>query len=284
MWATVSGLLFPFLIVAVLGGVIAFFLFAHSGGKRFAETNADLKFESDLQQAISRANAGQAAPTWTPPKLPSSVIASIYAHRFIGTPTSPPTKPQRYEAGLRRMTWDYAREAPYIVAAALLSLRDAGLIGMSLEPRGKILDSFERVRVERTEQAVPTVEMPAVEGGLLLACLDLAHKRFLKSTEPSAHAVIREWIGIQDHPYKWVLDTATYQGRQLGLYEPAIKKRGANPPVFSMDHLAACEDQVAACVNRWEEFGFNEPELQQRLITEASFGINSVRPSSGAGP
>jgi hypothetical protein len=280
MWATISGLLFPFLIVAVLGGVVAVFLLAHSDVKRFAEANADLKFESDLQQAISRAKAGQAAPSWTAPKLPSSVIASIYAHRFIGTPSSSPTETQRYGAGLKRLTWDFAREAPYIVATALLSLSDAGLIALSLEPRGKLLDSFERVRVERTEQAVPTVEMPAVEGGLLLACLDLAHKRFLKSTEPSAYAVVREWIGMQDHPYKWVLDTATYQGRQLGLYEPAIEKRGANPPVFSMDHLAACEDQVVACVARWEVFGVTEPELLQRLITEVSFGMESRRPQA----
>lgn len=284
MWATISGILIPFLIVGVLGAVIGFFLLAHSGGKRVTEAAADLKFESDLQVAISRSKASQGAPTWTAPKLPSSVIASIYAHRFIGRPTSSPAKTHLYEAGLNRMTWDYAREAPYIVATALLSLRDEGLIGMSLEPPGKFLDSFERVHVERTDQALPTVEMPAVEGGLLLACMDLAHKRFLKSTEPSAHAVVREWIGTQNHPYQWVLDTATYQGRQLGLYEPVTNQRGSsgNHPVFSMDHLAACEDQVVACVARWDEFGVSEPELQQRLITEVSFGINSRRPQAGS--
>jgi hypothetical protein len=265
-------------VFAILVAVVVFFLSAHSGGKRIAEASADLKFESDLQEAISPYKAGQTAPNWTPPKLPSSVIASIYAHRFIGRPTSSPTKTQRYGSGLKRLTWDFAREAPYIVATALLSLRDAGLLGISLEPRGRFLDSFERVRVERTDQALPTIQMPAVEGGLLLACLDLAHKRFLKSTEPSAYALIREWIGMQDHPYKWVLDTATYQGRQLGLYEPVIEKSGAKHPVFSMEHLAACEDQVVACVARWEEFGVSDPELQQTLITEVSFGMESRRP------
>src|ERR1700694_3036249 len=287
MWATISGLLFPFVVVAIIGAVIAFFLLARSGGKRFAEEASDLKFESELQQAISRSRASQSGATWTAPKLPSSVIASIYTHRFIGRPTSSPTETQRYEAGLKRLTWDHARESPYIVATALLSLRDAGLIEMSLEPPGKFLDSFERVRIERTELAVPSLEMPAVEGGLLLACLDLAHKRFLKSVEPSARAVIREWLGVQSHPFKWVLDAATYQGRQLGLYEPVITKQGGfgkrsgEKPVYAMDHLAACEDQVIACVKRWEEFGVNEPALQQRLLTEASRGINSTRPMSG---
>lgn len=289
MWAAISGLLFPIVIFAVLIAVIVFFLSAHSGGKRIAEAGADLKFESELQQAISRYKASQAAPTWTAPKLPSSVIASIYTHRFIGGPTSSPTQAQRYAAGLKRMTWDHAREAPYIVATALLSLRDTGLIGMSLEPHGKFLDSFERVRVERTDQALPTLEMSAVEGGLLLACLDLAHKRLLKSTEPSVSAVIREWMGMQSHPYKWVLDAATYQGRQIGLYEPVIQKQGGfgkrsdEKPVYAMDHLAACEDQIVACVARWEEFGIREPELQQRLITEVSFAINSRRPAPGGG-
>jgi hypothetical protein len=179
------------------------------------------------------------------------------------------------------MTWSYGREAPYIVANAFLSLRDAGLIGMSLKPRGKFLDSVHRVRLERTEQPLPSVEMPAVEGGLLLACMDLAHKRFLKSDQPSAYAVVREWMGGQGNPYKWVLDSATYQGRQLGLYEPTTKKSEKHP-VFSIEHLAACEDQVMACVNRWEEFGVTDPELQQRMITECSYGIAGTG-SSGAG-
>ena len=171
------------------------------------------------------------------------------------------------------MTWSYGREAPYIVAVALLSLQDEGLIAMSLDPRGRFLDSFGRVRVERTEQPLPSVEMPAVEGGLLLACMDIAHKRFGKSDQPSVHAVVRAWMGAPSNPYKWVFDSATYQGRQLGLYEPATTKR---TPAFSMSHLAACEDQVIACVNRWEEFGVNETDLQQRLLTEVSFAIRGT--------
>jgi hypothetical protein len=266
---------------AVLVGLIVVVLLVHSSNRRGAEAASDLKFEGDLQHEIARSKTSQSAPTWTPPKLPSSVIAAIWTHRFIGHSTQPPTETQRYESSLQRMSWSYGREAPYIVANAFLSLRDEGLIGLSLEPRGKFLDSFNRVRVERTEQVLPSVEMAAVEGGLLLACMDLAHKRFLKSDQPSAYAVVREWMGGQGNPYKWVLDSATYQGRQLGLYEPAIKQREKHP-VFSMEHLAACEDQVMACVNRWEEFGVNETDLQQRLITEVSFGIRGTS-SGGSG-
>jgi hypothetical protein len=278
-----SGWVFPIGFMVVLTGVIVVVLFVHSSGKRFAETNSDLKFESDLQHEISRSKTSPSAANWTAPKLPSSVIAAIWTHRFIGHPTQPPTEAQRYESSLQRLTWTYGREAPYIVATALLSLQDAGLIGMSLDPRGRFLDSFGRVRVERSEQPLPSVEMPAVEGGLLLACMDIAHKRFGKSDQPSVHAVVREWMGAQGNSFKWVLDSATYQGRQLGLYEPAMKKGrfGANPSVFSMEHLAACEDQVIACVNRWDEFGVNETDLQQRLITEVAFAIRGS--SSGGG-
>jgi hypothetical protein len=271
------------LSIGFFGGLTALLLFVrsiHSGSKRIAEAGSDLKFESDLQQEISRSQANQGASTWTAPKLPASVIAAIWTHRFIGHPTQPPTQSQRYESSLQRMTWNYGREAPYIVATAFLSLRDAGLIAMSLEPRGKFLDSFDAVCIERTELPLPSVEMPAVEGGLLLACIDIAHKRFGKSEQPSVRAVIREWIRAQSNPFKWVLDSATYQGRQLGLYEPSIKKREKHP-VFSMEHLAACEDQVIACVNRWETFGVAETDLQQRLVTECSFGIAGTGSSGG---
>jgi hypothetical protein len=282
MGTAISGLAFPIGFMVVLTAVIVFVLVVRSSSKRAAEASSDLKFESDLQREISRSQTGQTATTWSAPKLPASVIAAIWTHRFIGHPTQPPTETERYESSLQRMSWSYGREAPYIVANAFLSLRDAGLIGMSLEPRGKFLDSFHRVRLERTEQPLPSVEMPAVEGGLLLACMDLAHKRFLKSEQPSAYAVVREWMGGQSNPYKWVLDSATYQGRQLGLYEPTTKKREKHP-VFSIEHLAACEDQVMACVNRWEEFGVSETDLQQRLITECSFGIAGTGSSGGGG-
>jgi hypothetical protein len=267
---------------AALLAVVVSIQLIRSGGKRIAEASSDLKFEAELQHAISLSTTSQVPPTWTAPKLPASVIAAIWTHRFIGHPTQPPTETQRYESGLQRMTWRYGREGPYIVANAFLSLQDAGLLVMSLEPRGKFLDSFHRVRVERTEQPLPSVEMPAVEGGLLLACMDLAHKRFLKSDQPSAYAVVREWMGGQSNPFRWVLDSATYQGRQLGLYEPTIKKREKHP-VFSIEHLAACEDQVIACVNRWEEFGATDTDLQQRLITECSFGIAGTASSGGGG-
>jgi hypothetical protein len=277
---TIPGWVFGFGCFGTLAAILVFIQVIHSSSKRIADSGSDLKFEGELQHAIWLSRTSQAPPTWTPPKLPASVIAAIWTHRFEGHSTQPPTSAQRYESALRWQTWTFRREAPYIVATALLSLRDAGFITMSLEPRGKFLDSFHRVRVERTEQPLPSVEMPAVEGGLLLACMDLAHKRFLKSTQPSAYAVVREWMGGQGNPFKWVLDSATYQGRQLGLYERSTKKREKHPEL-SMEHLAACEDQVIACVNRWEEFGVKETDLQQRLITEVSFGINGTNSSGG---
>jgi hypothetical protein len=183
---------------------------------------------------------------------------------------------------LRMTNWNFDPAAPYIAAAAFLSLRDAGLVRMSMRPSGKVIGSFQRVRVEPTDLARSRSDLPAVEGGLLMASLAFADKRFGRSTEPAAYSVVREWIHTtQNRPTRWVVEVAVWQGRELGLYEPIVDTRGrfrklfggGPKPVYSIQHLAACEDQVVACVARWAEFGANEPELQQLLITEVAFGI-----------
>jgi len=274
------------ILVAVLVFALVITL-ARSNNRTAADTIADLKLESDLQREIARTRDGQLAPTWTAPRLPSSVIASIWTNRFVYESTQPPSKIQRYASTLRTMTGDYGRAAPYIIGAALLSLRDAGLINISVDPRGKVLDSFHRVRVERTDMALPTVDMPAVEGGLLLAVLDLAHKRFRKEPQPAASSVVTEWIHHnQANPSKWVAEVALQQGRELGLYQPVIKKRAwygrmvDDKPVYSVEHLAACDDQALACATRWHDFEAGEPEVG-RLVTEVAFAVESRRERSG---
>jgi hypothetical protein len=186
------------------------------------------------------------------------------------------------------MTWNYRREAPYIVAVAFLSLRDAGLIRMLVQPRRKVFNSFQRVRIERTDLALSSFDLGAVESGLLLACLDLAHRRFRKTTQPAVYSVVKEWIlRTQDHPFQWVVGVAVTQGRDLGLYEPVIKKRAwygkmvDHKPVCSLEHLAACDDQAVECAAHWQEFAAGEPELQQTLLTEVAFGISARQARSG---
>jgi hypothetical protein len=129
--------------------------------------------------------------------------------------------------------------------------------------------------------------MPAVEGGLLLAVLDLAHKRFRKEAQPAAFSVVTEWIHkSQANPSKWVAEVALQQGRELGLYEPVIKKRAwygkmvDNKPVYAIEHLAACDDQAIACATRWHQFEAGEPEVG-RLATEVGFAVESRRERSG---
>ena len=266
---------------------VIFISWARSNSTKAYDASADLKLESDLQREIARTKASDWAPTWTAPKLPSSVIASIWTNRFVHRSTQPPSKMQRYGTTLRGMTGDYGRTAPYIIGAALLSLRDAGLITISVDPRGKGLDSFQRVRVERTDMALPSVDMPAVEGGLLLAVLDLAHRRFRKETQPAAYWVVTEWIHqSRANPAKWVTEAAVRQGRELGLYEPVTRKRAwygrmvDDKPVYSVAHLAACDDQAVACAARWHEFEAEEPEMG-RLVTEAAFAVESRRERGG---
>lgn len=272
------------IFVGVLGLVI-FITWVRSSNRTAIDTSADSKLESDLQREIARTKDSQWAPTWTAPRLPSSVIASIWTNRFVHR--SPPSKIQRYANTLRGLTGDYGRAAPYIIGAAFLSLRDAGLINISVDPRGKFLDSFQRVRVERTDMALSSAHMPAVEGGLLLAVLDLAHKRFRKEAQPAASSVVAEWIHhSQANPSRWVAEVAVQQGRELGLYEPVIKRRAwygkmvDDKPVYSVEHLAACDDQAVACAARWHEFESAEPEVG-RLVTEVAFAIESRRERSG---
>jgi hypothetical protein len=91
----------------------------------------------------------------------------------------------------------------------------------------------------------------------------------------------------QDHPYEWVVGVAVQQGQELGLYQPINKKRTRfgrqvdGKPVYSLEHLAACEDQVVAGAARWQEFAASEPELEKRLITEVSFAIHGRQARAG---
>ncbi len=275
--------------VVFLVALIVFVTSAHSKRRLLAEADSDLKLESDLQLARSRPPQSQSSPTWTPPKLPPSVIASIWTGRLIRTAAhiGGGSEPDP-TSSILLMTWDFRQKAAYVVAAALLGLRDAGLIRMFVEPPSKLLHRYKSVKVERTDLALPSVDMPPIEGGLLIACLDIAHKRFGKTTQPAAYSVVSEWIHeSMGRPFKWVLDVAAQQGRELGLYEPAIKKSGlgkifgSTPPVFSLDHLAACDDQVVAYVARWQEIALAEPQLQGALLIEVAFGIYARQQSGG---
>jgi hypothetical protein len=246
----------------------------HSSIRQETAASSDFKLETDLQQAIARSKDGQWASTWKAPMLPASVIASIWTGRFLSS--TPPVGSNRNQGSSPRwFTWNYRREAPYIVAAAFLSLRDAGLIRMFLEPGGRLVGTFHQVRVERTDLDVSVAEMPMIEGGLLQACEAFLGKRFSKTRTPSAMQVVIEWIHhSQNAPFQWVLDVAVEQSRALGLCGPGIKnrRRGAKP-IYSIEHLAACDDQVVACVSRWRAFATFEPDIQQRLLTEVAFGI-----------
>ena len=264
--------------------LILLFVLTNSRNRKAAETRSASKLETDLQQEISRSAASEHSLSWTAPRLPASIIASIWTHRFFANTTQQFAETRRYATTLAAVTWNFNKAAPYIVAAAFMSLRDAGLIRMSMEPRGKVLDSFQRVRIEPTDLARSSSNLSAIEGGLLYASLAFAEKRFGRSTDPPAFSVVREWIHkTQNRPSRWVVEVAVQQGRELGLYEPVVDKRssfrklfgGGPKPVYSIPHLAACEDQAVSCVSRWREFGASEPELQQRLITEVAFGIDA---------
>src|ERR1700687_5392774 len=90
VWDAISGALGTIEFFAVLVALIVVVLVVHSSNKRGAEAASDLKFEGDLQREISRSKTGQPATTWTAPKLPASVIAAIWTHRFVGHSTQPP--------------------------------------------------------------------------------------------------------------------------------------------------------------------------------------------------
>jgi len=289
-WSFSIGAWAGWLCLALPVGLIILVIATHSRNKGAAEARSSFRLETDLQQEISRSKASQWTSTWEAPRLPASVMGSIWTDRFVASSTQQFAETRRYASMLGMTTWNFNGAAPYIVAAAFLSLRDAGLIRISIAPRGVLFDSFQRVRIEPTDLALSRPDLAAVEGGLLSASLAFSDKRFGKSTEPSAYSVVREWIHVtQNRPSRWVVEVAIQQGRELGLYEPVVDKRsgirkrfGRGPkPVYAIQHLAACDDQVVACVERWREFGANEPELQQRLITEVAFGIQGRQTTGG---
>lgn len=255
-------------------------LLLRSGLRATAERRGEIELESGLHRELARLKANPSAPSWPAPKLPYSVIASIWTGRLVAIATLQAPGSRRIpNYSLAWSTWNYRREAPYIVAAAFLSLRDDGLIRMFTEPKGIALESLNSVWVERTDLVTDFGQMALVEGGLLMACEELAHKRFGKSDTPGVSAVIRQFIrNSQDDVFKWVAGVARLQAQQLGLYQPTSDRSAK--PVYWFEHLAACDDQVAACVSRWREFSALEPELTHALLVEAEFGIRSRQVSS----
>src|SRR5260370_38492113 len=103
------------------------------------------------------------------------------------------------------MSWNFNRAALYITSVAFMSLRDAGLIRISM-------DSLQRVLIEPTDLARSTSDLPPVEGGLLSAGLAFSGKRFGKDAEPAANAVVREWVHRkQNQRWGWGVRTARRQ-------------------------------------------------------------------------
>ena len=255
-------------------------LLVRSGSRAGAEWRADAELESGLQRELARLKAGPSAEAWPAPKLPYSVIALIWTGRLAAVPTRPtPGSKRSRKPTLAWATWNYRREAPYIVGAAFLSLRDDGLIRIFIQPEGIVFNSLNMLWVERTDLAAHFSQMPLVEGGLLMACEELANKRFGKTDTPGVTAVITQFIrNSQNDVFNWVVGVARLQAEQLGLYQPPLGR--ARKPVYWLEHLVACDDQVAACVSRWSEFSAQEPDLKQQLLVEAEFGIRARQSGS----
>ena len=88
-------------------------LLLRSGNRAGAEWRADAELESGLQRELARLKAEPSAPAWPAPKLPYSVIASIWTGRLAAVPTRPTPGSQRSKKlTLAWATWNYRREAP----------------------------------------------------------------------------------------------------------------------------------------------------------------------------
>jgi hypothetical protein len=261
--------------LVLLVGFAFFLMRRHSRNREVTAARSGSLLESDLQPVIARMKSGESTPGWTPPKLPYSVMACIWTHRLIDSSSeSVYGSGRNYVSTLRVTNWQYRDDSVYIIVAALLSLRDAGLITIQAKETNRFM-ALSAIRIARTDAAVNFPELPLVEGGLLMACEDLATRRFFKTTAPSTQRVLRHFVrdGSSNH-YQWVAELAAQQACQLDLCEPAPGGRRAKR-VYSLEHLAACDEQVVAFVARWREFATNEPDIQQRLFTETAFSLRS---------
>jgi hypothetical protein len=256
-------LAFFLLIALVIVGVIL----VHNGSRRASEARASAQLENAIQQEIARIRPTGSPPAWMPPHVPWSVIAGIWTHRLVSA-----AAPSVYEGGhnpvasLNRFTWTARNEPPYIVSAALFSLRESRLITITLAPPEAFTNQWNRLLLERTDVQLSAGEAGLVESGLLGAFDALAQKRFGRTTMPSVLEIVHEFIDGSTEPFKQVVTLVKQQGYQLGLYAASA---------YSIPHLAACEDQVADFVSRWASFAKDEPEIQQRLLTESTLGIRS---------
>jgi hypothetical protein len=247
--------------------VIVGVVLVHNSSRRASEARAAVQLENAIQQEIARLRATGSPPAWTPPHLPWSVIAGIWTHRLVSS-----AAPSVYEGGhnpiasLNRFSWTARNEPPYIVSAALLSLRESRLISITLAPQDAFTNSLNRLVLERTDVYMSASEAGLVEGGLLGAFHALAQKRFGRTTMPTVFQIVHEFIDGSTEPFKQVVTLVKQEAYQLGLYDASA---------YAIPHLAACEDQVAGFVSRWASFAKDEPEIQQRLLTESTLGIRS---------
>jgi hypothetical protein len=252
--------------------VIVGVVLVHAGSRRASEARAAAQLENAIQLEIARLRATGSPPAWIPPHVPCSVIAGIWTHRLVSA-----AAPSVYEGGhnpmpsLNMFTWTARKEPPYIVAAALFSLRESRLITITLAPPEAFTNSWNRLVLERTDANLSTSEAGLVESGIFGAFEALAHKRFGRTTMPSVFQIVHEFIDGSTEPYKQVVTLVKQQAYQLGLHDAST---------YSIPHLAACEDQVADFVSRWARFAKDEPEIQQRLLMESTLGIRSRMSSS----
>lgn len=266
--------IFSSLPLAIVVALVAFVL-TRPANRQAAAARSGSQLEIALTQAVAQLKSSGSAPIWTPPLLPYSVMACVWTQRLIGRAGESVYGANRdYTSSLRLFNWQYRADTPYIIAAALLSLRDSGLITISLRQTSPF-NALSALHFERTDVAVPSGDPPLVEAGLLTACEDLALNGFFKTTTPGTQRLVREFVKHgSGNSFKWVFRLAVHQARQLGLCEPSRKPRD-DKPAYSLEHLAACDEQVVAFAARWREFATNEPEIQQRLLTEAAFALRS---------
>lgn len=121
-WTFSIGAWAAWLCLALPVGLIILVTSTHSRNKGAAEARSGFKLESDLQHEISRSKTSQWASSRAAPRLPTSVMAPIWTDRFVANSMQDFAETRRYASMLGRTTWNFNRAAPYIVAAAFLSL------------------------------------------------------------------------------------------------------------------------------------------------------------------
>jgi hypothetical protein len=189
------------------------------------------------------------------PQLPASNLAHLWPGLVSGSPEADKNQKEQSVA---------------VMAAAVVSLRDYGLVQFGIGRKG--------VTLTVTGQA----QLGGIEAELLAAA----------ARETTVSDTIHRWFhSDRSNPWGHVNDVATKWGVRYGVFQDVVQKRKGIGTLLGDKHsyprvpevVTVCRPQADALAQRWRQFLRAEPELAIELMGRVDHAIGSREQKEGGG-